>query len=228
MKNNQLAAKVFLICSPFIILIVGRIGVDLSITFFPKPLSWIPAFLGYYVAIVSVIEIARKTLGVPFQWKLNFKKDGLFFGFRPFPRMGLLLGSIVLPALIPLGAYMTYGHLVPSFYFLYILLFALINPIFEESFWRGLLYHLPFGNTFKILYSAAGFAFSHYFFWFYWLDLPHMLSATVISTFIMGVLWMYFLVRHKNHFYGYWSHVVVDILNLSIAIFSGVVAQSFL
>jgi len=226
MNKDNRAAQIFLICSPFVILVMTRVGIDLSTYLFPRDWSWIPSFIIYYAVIVATIRVAQKQLDVGFHWKLNFSKSGLFFNFRPFPSVLSFLTNIVLPALIPLGAYLIYGHLVPDIFWLYILVFALINPVFEEAYWRGLLSHLEGSTWFKVIYSATFFSLSHYFFWFYWLDLPFMLVVTCISTWIMGVLWMYYIVCRGNPTYSYWSHVVVDILNLSVAIFGGMVTMT--
>ena len=46
---------------------------------------------------------------------------------------------------------------------------------------------------------------------------------TVISTFLMGLLWMHFMNKNKKIMYPILSHIIVDILNLSVAVYSGLI-----
>ena len=105
-----------------------------------------------------------------------------------------------------------------------VLLYALVNPYFEEGFWRGLLDELPAPPVTRGLYSAFLFGFSHYFLWgAYWLaDPPRQWIAAALSTFVMGLLWSWFYRRDGRLIYPLVSHGLVDVFNLSVALFSGV------
>lgn len=75
----------------------------------------------------------------------------------------------------------------------------------------------------RIFYSGLLFAFSHWFFTgAYWLSNPRVLIPVVITTFVMGVAWMWFYLRERSLAYTIASHLAVDVFNLSVAMFMGV------
>ena len=213
-SSSQLTG--FILITPLIVLGISRIGVELSTLLLPIHISWLLAFVAYYLSISLVWWIALK--------KFDIKATELFqISFAKKPSITLFIFTILVPALMPLGVFLTTGQDVPAVYWIYIVIFSLINPIFEEGYWRGLLLALPLSNWSRLLFSASGFAFSHYFLWAPWFKSPFVIIPTVVSTFIMGLLWMHFMHKKRNLLYPYLSHVVVDILNLSIAIYAGVV-----
>jgi hypothetical protein len=50
-ENKQLNR--FLIFSPVLVLILTRLGIELFTNIFDSQVSWIPAFLGYYISYYS-------------------------------------------------------------------------------------------------------------------------------------------------------------------------------
>lgn len=214
--ENSLLTKRFLIISPLFVLIFTRIGIEINIRIFDAKISWIPSFIIYYIVIALISWLAIRF----FKIKL---RETISFTFKPVPKTGLLIGTIIVPALLPVSAFITQAHFVPNEYYLYILIFAFINAFFEEGYWRGLLALLPGNNAFRIIYSAALFSFSHLFFWGYWFKTPIIIIPTAIATFIMGLLWMHFMNKKKNLLYVYLSHVLVDIFNNSVAVYAGLV-----
>lgn len=208
--------KWFLIISPIIVLAITKIAVELSICFFRADISWIPAFAGYYLSILFVFFLAKKYFSIPV-------KDIFKISLKPFPKFGLMFFCVILPALIPLNVLITKIHYVPLQFYFYILIFSCINPLFEEGFWRGLLSLIPGNKWFKIIYSALLFGFSHYLFWAFWFRSPIAIYTTVFSTTIMGLFWMYFMDKKKNLAYPIISHFFVDVFNLSVAVYCGLV-----
>ncbi len=208
--------SIFLLVSPILILLITRLGIEFSITILPPSLSWIPAFLIYYLAIFVTLLIVVRIYSVPL-------KSMLPLALTPVPNFRLMFWGVIFPALLPLAAFILHIQEVPTPFIFYILVFALINPLFEESFWRGCLYLIPGNNTFRTFYSAGLFSFSHYFFWDYWFKSPWVTVPAVISTFVMGILWMWFMQKQKNLLYPILSHAAVDIFNLSVAVYAGVI-----
>lgn len=199
---------------PFFVLLFTRIGIEISVWVLPLRWAWLLAFAGYYLAIVISIWYAGRFLGVirPVIGKL-----------LPQPSNRLILIGVVLPALLPLGVFVLNVRVVPLPVLVSIIGFALINPFFEDAFWRGLLAHVPLSPCGRILFSASLFSFSHYFLWgTYWLNTPHILIPTCITTFIMGVCWMWFYQRDRRLIYPILSHILVDVFNLSIAVFMAI------
>ncbi|MES2822225.1 MAG: CPBP family intramembrane glutamic endopeptidase [Pseudomonadota bacterium] len=203
-----------MLAAPLLVLGLTRVGVEISIRLSPPIVSWIPAFIGYYLAIGLMLYIAKRYFEIPITQNLSLS-------FKPYPRFNVLFWTIVIPALLPLTGFITQLKFVPLEFLFYIFIFACINPFFEEFFWRGLLSHLPGNNTFRLCYSAGLFSFSHYFFWSYWFKYPIIIIPTLVATFIMGMLWMRFIQKEKNIIYPIVSHIVVDILNLSVAVYCG-------
>ncbi len=214
--DNTRKFSIFVLISPIIIFLFTRIGIEISIRLFNSIVAWIPSFIFYYISISIVVILAFKFFPLP-------KKELFNFSFGKFPNIWLLLFTIIFPALIPLNTLLSHLNSVPILFFLYILIFSLINPFFEEIYWRGILYYLPFGKIFSVIYSAVLFSFSHYFFWSYWFKTLYVIIPVVISTFIMGILWMIFMKIKKKIIYPIISHIIVDIFNLSVAVYCGII-----
>ena len=218
--TNTSRLKWFLIISPILVLIITRIGIEFSIKYFRHEIAWIPSFVGYYIAITLMFFIATKYFSLPFRQNLSFS-------IKPLPKFVLLFWAIIIPALLPLAAFIPNIKYVPIDFIFYIIIFSLINPIFEEGFWRGLLYFIPINNKLRIIYTAGLFSFSHFFFWGYWFKDLLVLIPTLISTFIMGIMWMWFMQKQKNLIYPIISHFFVDFFNLSVAVYFGLVPKHF-
>jgi membrane protease YdiL (CAAX protease family) len=149
---------------------------------------------------------------------VSIRSDSL----RSKPGARYLIWGLIVPALLPIGVFALNIKAVPFSFVVFILVFSSINPYFEEKFWRGLLHHLPTNNKTKFLYSSALFSFSHYFLWgAYWLADSRKWVPSVITTFVMGMLWMWFFDKQKNLLYPMISHFFVDVFNLSVAVFYG-------
>lgn len=203
-----------LLVLPFFVLLFTRIGIEGSVRLLPLRWAWLPAFAGYYLAIAVSIWYAGRHLGVV------IPSVGTW---RPRPSNRLVLLGLVLPALLPLGVFVSNVRAVPLPVLMGILGFALVNPFFEDAFWRGLLASVPLTRWGRILFSATLFSFSHYFLWgAYWLTTPHILIPTCLTTFIMGLCWIWFYQRDRRLIYPILSHGLVDVFNLSIAIFMGI------
>jgi uncharacterized protein len=204
-----------LFLAPLFVLGVTRLGIEASVRLLPMHVAWIPAFLVYYVTIEACVRVARRSLAIP---------APRFGGLRPLPPLRLLVSAIVLPALVLLIFFVKNVAVVPRGVLALVVLYALLNPYFEETFWRGLLDALPAPGWVRGLYSAACFGFSHYILWgAYWLaDPPRRWIAAAISTFVMGLLWSWFYRRDGRLSYPLLSHALVDVFNLSVALFWGV------
>lgn len=204
-----------LLMTLLIVLITTRVGIELSMHLLPMRLSWIMAFGVYYLSIEATLWFLKIKSGLSrprYTWSL-----------KPLPALKPLLVGLVLPALLPLGVFVANYERVPAATFAYIVVFAAINPFFEEVFWRGVLNQLPISGLKRQVMSALLFSFSHYFLWgSYWLSNPKVLIPTCLTTFIMGWCWMWFYQRDDRLLYPVLSHMAVDIFNLSIAVFMGI------
>ncbi len=99
------------------------------------------------------------------------------------------------------------------------LLFALINPFFEEIYWRGyLLFALPFPKWLAVAYSTALFIASHPLMWGVF-SIANRSLMTWASLALMGVVWSLTRLRTDNLRWCVLSHFAVDICNLSVFVF---------
>ncbi len=204
-----------LLLMPVFVLILTRIAIEIFARLLPMHLSWIPSFGVYYLSIEICLWLAKKRLNIT----VNPKR----FQLLPLPRLKYLAIGVILPSIIPFGVFISNYKMVPWAYFAYIFVFAFVNPFFEETFWRGLLINLKISALKRQLISALLFSFSHYFLWgSYWLSNPRVLIPTCITTFIMGWCWMWFYQKDGRLMYPILSHIIVDIFNLSIAVFLGI------
>lgn len=211
--------SLFIFLSPFLILLFTKLATIWSINFFPLMYSWIFPFFIYYVCISIAVLIYCKS---------NRTSIKAFFpgNFKPIPNFRLLFLTIIIPALLPAFVFITQIKNVSLILLMYTILFAIINPFFEELYWRSFLSKLSENRVFVLIFSAFLFSFSHYFLWGFWFSSPLILFPTLGSTFIMGILWMIFYQRQKNFLYLYISHFIVDILNLSVPVFLGLIDVS--
>lgn len=200
--------------APFVVAVVAlllasRAAADLFVTLMPLSVAWVPTLLVYYAAI----EVAVRHL--PAKTPVPVRQRG--------PAWNLITFGLVLPALLPAGFFVLNVTGVPWEVLAIIPIFAVINAWFEERFWRGVLAGAPMPAWAKILASGALFSFSHWFFTgAYWFSAPRVLWSVVATTFLMGLAWMWFYVREGRLRWVVASHAVVDILNLSVAMFVGV------
>ena len=208
-----LSNKLFLL--PFLLIIFSRLGIELSVLLIPIELAWIPSFLCYYLGIFLSLRWANKQ-GI-------IRLSSISWNLIPTPKLKWFFLGVLLPALIPLNIFLSTWMHVPVMVLLYILIFSLINPFFEELFWRYLMSHLPSNSWIIVLFSSLLFGFTHFALYYpYWFKTNEIVIATVISTFIMGICWMIFYQKERKIMYLIISHILVDIFNLSIAIFYGI------
>lgn len=199
---------------PLFVLIITRIGIEVSVRLLPIQVAYFTALGVYYLSVEVCLLLLRSQSGVSMSW--------YSWSFRPLPTLKQVIIGLIVPALLPLGVLVSNHQAVPTSTFVYIFIFAAINPFFEEVFWRGVLNQLPITAIKRQLISAFLFSFSHYFLWgAYWLSNPKILIPTCITTFIMGWCWMWFYQRDGRLLYPVLSHMLVDIFNLSVAVLMG-------
>lgn len=98
-------------------------------------------------------------------------------------------------------------------------LFAIINPFFEEVFWRGyLLEKLPFHQVWNMVYSTILFTISHPLMWGVF-SIANRSWMTIVSLLIMGAVWCIVRMKTQSLRWCLISHFMVDIFNLSVFVF---------
>ena len=99
--------------------------------------------------------------------------------------MAILAGLLSLPGFLRHWSVLSSLHLIVAW-----LAFALINPWFEESYWRGLLIDATasWGKLLSLLYSSVWFAVSHPLIWGIH-SLPLRKVEAVGALLLVGLIW---------------------------------------
>ena len=131
----------------------------------------------------------------------------------------------VIVGLIPLNVFVLNWKLFPSAWLIFAwLLFALINPLLEEGYWRGLLLDTTteWPGWLGVMYSSFFFAINHpltigvY-------SIANRHPAVLISTFIMGLVWGVTYRKTRSLRWIICAHMLTDLLNLSVLSFLNIV-----
>jgi membrane protease YdiL (CAAX protease family) len=202
--------------SPLIVLILGyvmaRVGGELLGVW-----VWIPLILAYWglLAFFMFWGAGRETMRM---WLRPAQ------GAPGWSVLAVLVGLIPLPILL-----MNWSLLRALTVWVPWLLFALINPWFEEGYWRGLL--LDASATWKgwlrVLYTSGLFALSHPALWGV-NSIGNRTITVIVSTFVMGIVWA--VVYHKTRSLRWVivAHILVDLLNMAVPVFLNLYApQAF-
>ncbi len=190
---------------PVVLVGVSRLGAEASKRLFPTQVGLAVALAVYYAAILAAVPWVRRAT----------PEGRLFFlsGARPAAwRVGL---CVVLPAL-PLLVFLL-GRLAPVSPAVVggIVFFAALNASLEEVFWRGVMARLAASDAVRILYPAAIFSLAHWFNMGTYLPLsPRTMAVMVLSTFTLGVLWMWFYLRERGLLWVISSHFAIDLFAL--------------
>lgn len=206
--HNQNIKFWCLFASPFFIILLGF----LTATFFNRIIdgwAWIPLALVYWTLLGFCIYLFKenKSLG---DWFQKSKKAPFWI------TLTMLIGMFPLTILI-----MNYQLFHSIWLIIYWLLFALINPWFEEFYWRGILFDrllTKFPKWFVILYTTCLFVISHPFMWgvFSYASKSYHLY---IYLSIVGIVWAITYLKTKSLRSIILSHVIVDIGNLTVLTF---------
>jgi len=107
--------------------------------------------------------------------------------------------------------------------------FALINPILEEGYWRGVLLDTTreWPGWLSVLYSSFFFAINHPL-TFGIHSIANRHPVTVISTFVMGLVWAVVYRKTGSLRWTILAHFLVDLFNLSVLAFLNVYVPSSL
>jgi len=207
--NDEIKRYLKFLIAPIAIILLGII-VGRSFFIFMKNWAWIMVVVFYWSAVGLVIYLDYKKRG---------KKPADYFKEFRFKLSAVILSLIV--GLIPLPIFLKYFYLFDASYLIVLwIIFALINPLFEEIFWRGyMLDHsskIPF--WIKATVSSLLFAVAHPLTW--GLFSTSMLTPEVfLSVFIMGIVWSFAYKKSNSLLLPYFSHFLVDLLNCSLLAF---------
>jgi uncharacterized protein len=198
-KRAVLLAPVFVIAVGFLtaLLFSSLLGVW----------AWVPLIAVYWALCLAIPVFLGKA-----DVKSYFSRPT---GIVLWPVLSLVVGLIPLPIFIFNLQIVTSPLLIALW-----IGFALINPFFEEIFWRGyLLEALPFNRKWlRAAYSTGLFV------------ILHPLSFGVfspanrnwmmlVSLVIMGAVWSAVRLKTKSLWWTVVSHILVDLFNLAVFVF---------
>lgn len=194
------------IFSPLIVIVIGFISAYIFQTLMQE-WAFIPLALVYWgvMFMVTYKYLGRAGIaGLFAKPERNILWSILCFavGFIPLPIFLMNLGLFTAPMVIALW-----------------LIFAIINPFFEEIYWRGfLLDALPFPKGLSVIYSTILFIASHPLMWGVF-SIANRSWMTWASLLLMGVVWSVTRLKTKSLRWSVISHFCVDVFNLSVFVF---------
>jgi membrane protease YdiL (CAAX protease family) len=198
--------KTFVILSPVFVIAFCGIFVKMTLTIFSEwvfiPVAIIYWLLSFFISLeITGKELIKKYFNRP-KGSIGWLILSIIIGFLPFSILLLNLNILSNPIIIILW-----------------IAFSLINPFFEEIYWRGFLLK----NTFRskllcTIYSTVFFVISHLCIWGIF-SYGNRNIFTIFSLIIMGVLWCLINLKRKSLWWNIVSHFMVDIFNLSVFVF---------
>lgn len=196
-----------IIFSPLAVILLGHVAARVAVTFLNE-WAWVPLVLIYWGALGALIFWGREP-GSFHRW------IGPARGGRPWTILAIVIGLVPLPILL-----LNFHLLATPTLFVLWLLFALINPWFEEGYWRGLL--LDATQTWpkwaSILYSTILFTVSHPL-------LAGVFSVAnrdwmaIMAILLMGSVWAVAYHRTGTLRWVVLAHILVDLGNLAVPVF---------
>ena len=206
--NMSSKQRVCLLLSPFFIISLGF----LTATIFNQYLqgwAWVPLALVYWSSLGMCIYYFKGDKSVK-DWLGKSNPSKLWV------TLSLLLG------MFPLTILMMSYHLFASIsLILFWLMFALINPWFEELYWRGVLLDgllAWFPKWISILYTTLFFVLSHPLMWGVF-SIASKSYHLYIYLSVAGIVWAITYIKTRSLRWVIFSHFIVDIGNLTVLTF---------
>jgi len=201
--------KILRIMSPIGLIIVCSVSAVLLCPFFGK---WVfmPLWCLYWG--ISFL-ITLKFAGV------SVIKDWLQ---KPAGKMRWLVLSIIV-GFIPLQILLTNLQIITLPLMLLSIPCVLLNPFFEELYWRGFVLDFTFSSKkLSSLYSSVLFILSHLFIWGVFSH-GNRNYFLIVSLAIMSTVWCVVRIKTKSLWWCIVSHFFVDVFNLMVFVMLNIV-----
>ncbi|MFP7224462.1 CPBP family intramembrane glutamic endopeptidase [Priestia filamentosa] len=200
--------KVIILLSPIIVILLGFITAT-GFSRFIDGWAWIPLAIVYWSSLGFCIVYFKENKQVK-DW-LKKPENSIL----PII-LSLLLGMFPLSILI-----INYKLFVSIVLIVLWILFALINPWFEELYWRGVLLDAAiewFPKWMSILYTTILFVLSHPLMWGVF-SIASTSYHLYIYLMVMGIVWSLTYFKTKSLRWVILSHFIVDVGNLTVLTF---------
>ena len=195
-----------ILLSPLLVIACGHLFARVCVRFLGA-WTWLPLMLVYWALLLGCVLGAR-------EWPLLVAAYKRPSG-RPWWLAGLAVGLLPLPLLL------LHGRLLrdPLLTCLWLLV-AVINPFFEESYWRGLLGEATgsWPAWAACLYSSLLFTASHPLMWGVF-SVDNRNWQAWASLLVMGLVWSAAYRNRRSLRAVTASHALVDLCNLSVFAF---------
>lgn len=202
--------RTLLILSPLLVIGIGHVSARIAVRLVGD-WAWVPLVVAYWALLGALIWWGRRPDAVR-RWTGPARGSRRSRGWTA---LALLVGLIPLPILLQ-----NYHLLADPAVFIGWLLFALINPWFEEFYWRGLLLdataHWPARAS--TVYSVVLFVAFH----------PLVVGVfsianrnwmALVGVALMGAAWTAAYRRTGTLRWAVASHMLVDLGNLAVPVF---------
>jgi len=194
--------RVLGVISPIVLIFICSISTVLMNKVIGKWI-FIPAFILYWgLSFLITVRIA----GISSIKSWFQKPDG---------KVGWLILSII-TGFIPFSIFLSHLSIITLPLMLLSITFAIINPFFEQLYWRGFLLDYTFkSKILNSIYSSILFILSHLFIWgvFSYGNRNFFLIGSLA---IMSTIWCLVRVKTKSLWWCIISHILVDIFNLIV------------
>ncbi|MGP4039728.1 CPBP family intramembrane glutamic endopeptidase [Gracilibacillus sp. D59] len=211
--SNQ--KRIIVLLSPLVIILLGFTTASLFSNIIGG-WAWVPLAIVYWSLLGLSIYYFKANKAVK-EWLKKPKRSFLMV------TLSLLLGMFPLTILI-----MNYALFDSAILIVLWLIFALINPWFEELYWRGLLLDAAadwFPKWVGVIYTTILFVLSHPLMWGVFSiasKSPHL----YIYLTVMGVIWSITYYKTRSLRWVVLSHFIVDIGNLTVLTFLNIYIPS--
>lgn len=196
-----------LLLSPFLVLLVCHLASRIAAAALGV-WAWIPLALVYWGVMGGLIAW-RGEPGAVRRW------IGPAKGRRGWTALAIIVGFIPLSILI-----LNIRLLADPLILVLWLLFALINPWFEEGYWRGLMTDLTahWPRWASISYTTILFTASHPLLWGVF-SVANRDWMALVSLLMMGAAWAIAYQKSGTLRWAILSHLLVDLGNLAVPVF---------
>ena len=174
---------------------------------------FIPAFIVYW-GLSFVITVSVAGISSIKNW---FQK--------PAGTVGWLILSLI-TGFIPFSMFLSNLHVITFPLMLLSITFALINPFFEQLYWKGFLldytFHSKAGSS---IYSSIFFIIGHLCIWGVF-SYGNRNFFLVGSLAIMNAVWCVVRIKTKSLWWCIISHILVDVFNLFVFVMLNIVVPA--
>jgi membrane protease YdiL (CAAX protease family) len=164
---------------------------------------FVPAFIVYW-GLCALIVV--KFAGVSYIKNLFHK---------PVGKIGWLILSVIV-GFLPFSIILMNFSIITVPLMLLSILFSIINPFFEELYWRGFVLDNTFrSKSLSSIYSSILFILSHLFIWGVF-SYGNRNLYLIASLTIMSIVWCIVRIKTKSLWWCIVSHFFVDLFNLLV------------